>query len=100
MTKAVAFRFEGGVIFRNVRPLEVMIEEFKQKNIPYVHIDPKTQKYASWNLVLVFEDEETKQKYSAGEIEYKPNWLPGMHTQTQRINPLKAAKRAAARGRK
>ncbi|PIE64600.1 MAG: hypothetical protein CSA26_07620 [Desulfobacterales bacterium] len=97
MDKGIALRFEGGPIFRNVRPLSALLEEFQQKNIEFVHVDPTKLKYASWNLVLVFKDKETRDQYSAGKLEYKAAWLPGMRKETHRINPLKAAKRAARR---
>ncbi len=95
MSEAIALRFEGGPIFRNVRPVEDLLEEFKGKNIEYVHVDPKTLRYGSWDLVLVFKDAETRERYSSGELEYAPSWLPSMRKEVQRINPLKAAKRAA-----
>ncbi len=95
MENAIALRFEGGPIFRNVRPLDKLVEEFQQKNIEFVHVDPARMKYASWNLVLVFKDKETRDKYDSGELEYEPSWLPSMRKEAGRINPLKAAKRAA-----
>ncbi len=99
MSLAIAFRFEGGPVFRNVRPLEMMIDELKQQDIEHVSINPLTLKHGSWNLVLVFKDRETKDKYESGEAKYNPTWLPGQYQVVQRINPLKAAKRAAGRRR-
>ncbi len=95
MEKAVALHFDGGVIFRNVRPKEMLLKEFDTKEIEYVQLDPGKMKYGSWNLVLVFKDKETKEQYLDGQIEYKPTWQPDQRKETQRINPLKAAKRAA-----
>ncbi|HIP82303.1 MAG TPA: hypothetical protein EYH19_01795 [Desulfocapsa sulfexigens] len=94
MALAVAFRFEGGVIFRNVRPLNALLDEFEQKDIEHVRVDTQKLKYSQWELVLVFKDRETREQYETGSIEYKPSWLPGQHTVAQRINPLKAAKRS------
>lgn len=94
MALAVAFKFEGGVIFRNVRPLNVLLDEFQQREIEHVRVDSKKLKYSQWELVLVFKDRETREQYETGSIEYKPSWLPGQHQSVQRINPLKAAKRS------
>ncbi len=97
MEKAIALDFDGGIIFRNVRPTEVLLDELNTKNIEYVQVDPAKMKYGSWNLVLVFKDKETKEKYVDGQLEYNATWIPGLRKETQRINPLKAAKRAAKR---
>lgn len=99
MPLAIAFRFEGGSVFRNVRPLEMLTDELKQLNIEHVPLNPLTLKHGSWNLVLVFRDRKTREKYESGELKYNPSWLPGKHQVVQRINPLKAAKRAAGRSR-
>jgi len=94
MALAVALRFEGGVIFRNVRPLNVLLDEFNQKQIEHVRVDRQNLKYSQWELVLVFKDRETREQYETGSIEYKPLWLPEQHKVVQRVNPLKAAKRS------
>ena len=99
MSLAIAFRFEGGPIFRNVRPMEMLTDELKQQNIEFAQVDPAKLKHGSWNLVLVFKDSETRKGYESGEINYNPTWLPGKYQVVQRINPLKAAKRAAGRRR-
>lgn len=98
MALGVAFRFEGGVIFRNVRPMNVLLDEFDQKQIEYARVDSKKLKYSQWELVLVFRDRETREQYETGSVEYKPSWLPGQHKVAQRINPLKAAKRSMGVG--
>ncbi|PIE56473.1 MAG: hypothetical protein CSA34_03990 [Desulfobulbus propionicus] len=97
MEHSVALNFEGGVVFRNVRPTSMLVEELEQKKIEYVQVDPKELKYGSWGLVLVFKDKETKDKYTEGQLQYAPGWLPGQRKETQRINPLKAAKRSVRR---
>ncbi len=94
MALAVAFRFEGGVIFRNVRPLDMLLDEFNQHKIEHARVDPAKLKYSKWELVLVFKDQETREQYETGVIEYKASWLPGQQKVVQRINPLKAAKRS------
>ncbi|PID77087.1 MAG: hypothetical protein CSB24_03290 [Deltaproteobacteria bacterium] len=98
MEKAIALGFEGGIIFRNVRPVEVLLDELNSRNIEYVQVDPAKMKYGSWQLVLVFKDGETRKQYLDGQLEYEPVWVPGLRQEKQRINPLKAAKRAAKRG--
>jgi hypothetical protein len=98
MSLGIAFKFEGGVIFRNVRPLNVLLDEFEQKHIEHVCVDPKKLKYSQWELVLVFKDKETREQYETGSIEYQPSWLPGQQKVVQRINPLKAAKRSMGIG--
>ncbi len=97
MTQAVALHFDGGIMCRNVRPLESMLEEFSARNIEHVHVNPALIKFGSWDLVLVFKDKETREKYESGELEYTNTWQPGSRVEVQRINPLKAAKRASRR---
>jgi hypothetical protein len=97
MALGVAFRFEGGVIYRNVRPMNVLLDEFEQKNIEHVRVDTQKLKYSQWELVLVFKDRETREQYETGAIEYNPSWLPGKLKVAQRVNPLKAAKRSMAK---
>ena len=98
MALGVALRFEGGVIFRNVRPVNVLLDEFDQKKIEYARVDLQKLKYSQWELVLVFRDKETREQYELGSLEYKPSWLPGQLKVAQRINPLKAAKRSMGAG--
>lgn len=95
MKLAVALPFDGGLIYRNVRPLSMILEEFDARNIAYVHVDSGKMQYGCWDVVLVFRNNDLREKYAAGEIEYTAAWKPGVRTEKQRVNPLKAAKRAA-----
>ncbi|PIE59521.1 MAG: hypothetical protein CSA32_03985 [Desulfobulbus propionicus] len=97
MTQAIALYFDGGIIFRNVRPLEMILDECVSKGIEHIHVNPQEMKYGTWDLVLVFNNKETREQYQAGEVQYTPSWAPGTRKEKQRINPLKAAKRAARR---
>lgn len=97
MDNAVALKFNGGILFRNVRPLKALLEELLTKNILHLHLDPQKMKYGSWDIVLVFKDQQEKEQYENGSVEYNPFWVPGLRKEVQRINPLKAAKRAARR---
>ncbi len=97
MTLAIALNFDGGIIFRNVRPLDDILTECTDKGIHHVHVNPAELKYGSWDLVLVFKNEELREQYLSGAITYEAAWAPGIRKEKQRINPLKAAKRAARR---
>jgi hypothetical protein len=42
MSLVIAFRFESRPVFRNVRPLEMLVDELKQLKIEHVQINPQT----------------------------------------------------------
>ena len=95
MTLAVAIQCESDVLFRNVRPLETMKEELDASEVQYVHVPPSEKKMGSWEIVLVFRNEESLEKYKQGEL--KAPWDVVEKAPAKKINPLKASKRAAGK---
>ncbi len=94
----IAFKYESRTLFRNVRPIDEIIEDFKQRDIPHVRIDPAVMKYGRWDLVIAFAEDENHQLFKAGELTVNDLWQSPRREQQRRVNPLKAAKRAAAAG--
>lgn len=92
----IAIRYESKLISRSVRPVEEILREFEQKNILHTTIDPTEMKYGSWDIVVEFARKENYDLYQAGQLKLSSDWLSEGQAQEQRINPLKASKRAAA----
>lgn len=96
---AVSFKFESSILFRNVRPVDDILDDFEVNGIPHVHIDPAVAKYGSWQVVIAFSDRNNYEKYVNGELTLKDligTWQTAATEGVRGINPLKAAKRAAA----
>ncbi len=93
----ISIKYESGTIFRGARPVEDIIAEFSEKKIPHVAVDPATQKYGSWDIVIAFEKQENFEKYSTGELTIPGEWLGMTQAKAQKVNPLKASKRAAGK---
>ena len=96
MTMAVAVKCESGLIYRNVRPLETITEELDANETKYVCIPAAKKPMGSWDVVLVFESQESFDKYEKGEL--KAPWEAVEKAEPKKINPLKASKRAARGG--
>ncbi len=94
----ISIKYESRTIFRNVRPVDEIIAEFEEKKIPYMPIDPEEMKYGNWDIVVAFEQQESYDQFKEGKITLKTDWLSTGQTQAQRVNPLKASKRAHAGG--
>lgn len=93
---AISFKYESRTLFRNVRPLSDILDDFKTNNILHVHIDPEEIKYGSWNLVIAFAKQENYDLFVAGQLSPEDLWKADKTSEQHRVNPLKAAKRAAA----
>ncbi len=92
----IAIRYESKLITRNVRPMKEILQEFEQKKILHSAIDPAEMKYGNWDIVIEFARQENYDQFKAGQLNLGPDWLSGGQAQEQRVNPLKASKRAAA----
>ncbi len=99
-TMGISVKYESGLIFRGARPLDEILDELKEKQIPHIQIDPSRQKYGNWNLVVAFESQENYQRFADGELGIPGYWFGTEKGEQQKINPLKASKRAAAAKKK
>lgn len=90
----ISIKFESRTIFRNVRPVNEIISEFEDKQIPYIPVDPARMKYGNWNIVVAFDQQENYEEFRAGKINLASDWLSSGQAQKVNINPLKASKRA------
>lgn len=95
-TLGISFKYESRSLFRNVRPVNDIIDDLTSKQIPYVKIDPEEMKYGSWELIIAFSKQETYQRFITGELSANDLWIKTDSSQGRLVNPLKAAKRAAA----
>jgi len=93
----ISIKYESRTIFRNVQPVEDIITEFNSKNIKYVSISPEVMKYGNWDIVVAFDRDDSYQLYQDGKIRIDSGWLSAGQQQAQKINPLKASKRAHAK---
>jgi len=91
----IAIRYESKLISRNVRPVNEILQEFEQKEILHTTIDPAEMKYGNWDIVIEFADQKNYDQFKSGQLKLDADWLSGGQAQEQRINPLKASKRAA-----
>ncbi len=91
----IAIRYESKLISRNVRPVNEILQEFEQKEILHTTIDPAQMKYGNWDIVIEFADQRNYDQFKSGQLKLDADWLSGGQAQEQRINPLKASKRAA-----
>jgi hypothetical protein len=94
-TMGISIKYESGIVFRGTRPLEEILDELKEMDIPHVSIDPAQQKYGNWNLVIAFNQQENYQKFSFGELTIPGYWFGSEPDDQRKVNPLKASKRAA-----
>lgn len=97
---AVSIKFESCTLFRNVRPVRDILDDFDANSIPYVRIDPAVAKYGSWQVVIAFSDRNNYEEYTNGGLTLKDlvgTWQTAATEGVRSVNPLKAAKRAAAK---
>ncbi len=93
----IAIKYESKTIFRGTRPVADILQDFEGKDIPYVAISPDQMKYGSWELIIAFQRVENKEKFLAEQGQLSQEWLGISQVQAQKVNPLKASKRAAAK---
>lgn len=98
ITLGISFKYESRTLFRNVRPVDDILDDFKKNGIPHVHIDPDEMKYGSWNLIIAFAKQENYDLFHEGKISASDLWDTSDKSEQRSVNPLKAAKRAAAGG--
>jgi len=97
-TLGISFKYESRSLFRNVRPVEEILDDFKRNGIPHIHIDPVETKYGNWNLVVAFSRQENCELFKAGKLSLDDLWQSSNHSQQFSTNPQKTAKRAAVSG--
>ncbi|SDZ77697.1 hypothetical protein SAMN05660420_00256 [Desulfuromusa kysingii] len=95
-TLGISFKYESRSLFRNVRPVNNIIDDFTANNIPYVKLDSEKMQYGSWDLIIAFSKQENYERFVAGELSVDDLWIKADKGQEHVVNPLKAAKRAAA----
>ncbi len=96
---AVSIKYESRSIYRNVRPIGDILQEFEAKEIAHTQIDPEILKYGTWNIVVAFSKPENYELFKEGKITIEKDWLQsGSKGAEQSVNPLKASKRAAGGG--
>jgi len=95
-TLGISFQYESRTLFRNVRPVGDILDDFKKNDILHVHVDPDEIKYGSWNLIIAFAKQENYDLFMVGKLSPTDLWQTSDKSEQRSINPLKAAKRAAA----
>jgi hypothetical protein len=54
----ISFTYESGTRFGRIEFVDDILADLKVKNILYIHVDPEEVKFGSWDLIIVFTEQE------------------------------------------